>query len=212
MALTKILFIFSLLVSLGSAFTTNILDFCVADYNFPITPTGYPCKNPANLTVDDFVFSGLGVPGNTSNVFKLGVNLAFDFSFPALNGLGIGIGRLDIGVGGVVPLHAHRATEILLLMEGSILTGFIGSDNTAYYKTLNKGDIMVFPASLLHFQANVGSVPAVAFSSLNSANPGFENVVTSLGGNDLPTEVIKRISLLDASQIRKLKKLFGGSN
>lgn len=211
MDLTNTIVILSLLATLSSA-TTSVVDFCVADLRFPITPSGYPCKNPANLTVEDFVFSGLGVTGNTSNIFNASVSAAFDVTFPALNGLGISMARLDIGVNGVVPVHSHRVSEVILVIEGTIIAGFIGSDDTAYYKTLNKGDIMIFPQTLLHFQVNVGSVPALAFVSLNSANPGFQTIVTSLSANDLPTEVVQKITLLDASQVRKLKRIFGGTN
>ncbi|XP_021865730.1 auxin-binding protein ABP19b-like [Spinacia oleracea] len=210
MDLSKIFIIFSLMVSFTSA--TSVIDFCVADFNFPVTPAGYPCRNPANLTVDDFVFSGLSVAGNTSNIFNVGVTAAFDLTFPALNGLGISLARLDIGVGGVVPIHSHRVSEVILMIEGTIIAGFIGSDNTAYYKTLNKGDIMIFPHTLLHFQVNVGDAPALAFVSLNSANPGFQFITTSIGANDLPTEIVQRITLFDAAQVRRVKRLFGGTN
>jgi len=205
-------------VSLLSLFTissaTSVVDFCVADLQYPVTPAGYPCKNPANLTVDDFVFSGLGVAGDTSadSLFKVAVTGAFDLSFPALNGLGLSMFRLDIGVGGVVPIHTHRVSELILVIEGTIIAGFIAEDNTAYFKTLNKGDIMIFPASLLHFQVNVGKYPALAFVSLNSANPGFQLTTTSLAANDLPTKVIEKITLLDGAQVKKLKEIFGGTN
>ncbi|XP_021854818.1 auxin-binding protein ABP19a [Spinacia oleracea] len=206
----KIILSFTLLVSLSSA--TSVVDFCVADFRFPVTPAGYSCKNPANLTVDDFVFSSLSVPGNMSNIFNLGVVPAFDVTFPALNGLGLSMVRLDLGVGGVVPIHSHRASELILVIEGTIIAGFIGSDNTPYYKTLNKGDIMIFPASLLHFQVNNGNSPALAFVSLNSASPGFQTTTFALASNDLPTDVIQKITLLDTTQVRKLKTVFGGTN
>jgi len=189
---------------------TSVVDFCVADYQYPITPAGYPCKNPADLTVDDFVLSDLGVAGNTSeNIFGVAPTFADLDTFPALNGLGISIARLDIGVGGVVPLHTHRSSEIILVIEGSIIAGFIAEDDRAYFKTLSKGDIMVFPASLLHFQVNVGNTSALAFVSLNSARPKFQLTTTALGANDLPTEVVEKITLLDAVQVKKLKDIFG---
>lgn len=184
----------------------------MADFNFPVGPAGYPCRNPANLTVDDFVFSGLGVAGNTSNIFRVGVTAAFDLTFPALNGLGLSMARLDIGVGGVVPIHSHRVSEVIMVIEGTIIAGFISSDNTAYFKTLNRGDIMIFPHTLLHFQVNVGETPALAFVSLNSANPGFQFFTTSIGANDLPTDVVQKITLLDAAQVQRVKRIFGGTN
>ncbi|XP_021750288.1 auxin-binding protein ABP19a-like [Chenopodium quinoa] len=208
----KIIFFFILLHVTLSSSTTSVVDFCVADFNYPGGPAGFPCKNPANVTVDDFVFSGLSVPGNTTNIVNASAFLAIDVTFPALNGLGLSMARLDFGVGGVIPIHAHRVSEVILVVEGTIIAGFIGSDNTAYYKTLNKGDIMIFPHSLLHFQVNVGDSPALAFVSLNSANPGFQTTTVALAANDLPTDIIQKITLLDAEQVRKLKSIFGGTN
>ncbi|KAL9224659.1 hypothetical protein vseg_000675 [Gypsophila vaccaria] len=202
----------SLLVLAISASATTVVDFCVADLSYPKGPAGYPCKNPANLTVDDFVYSGLGVPADTANIFNLGTTFAVDATFPGLNGLGLSMSRLDIGVGGVVPIHTHRASELILVVEGTILAGFIAEDDTAFYKKLNKGDIMIFPQSLLHFQVNVGDVPALAFVSLNSANAGFQTTTTSLFMNDLPTKVVEKITLLDHAQVKKLKELLGGTN
>ncbi|XP_074284404.1 auxin-binding protein ABP19a-like [Silene latifolia] len=213
MEILKEAFLLSLLVFFTVSSATSVVDFCVADLTYPVGPTGYPCKNPANLTADDFVFSSLGVPGDTStNIFKSTATAAVDNTFLALNGLGLSMFRLDIGVGGVIPIHTHRVSELILVIEGTIIAGFIGSDNTAYHKTLKKGDIMIFPQSLLHFQVNVGKKPALAFVSLNSPNPGFQTVATSLAANDLPTNVIEKITLLDAKQVKNLKKLFGGTN
>ncbi|CAO2842012.1 unnamed protein product [Amaranthus hypochondriacus] len=212
MSTLKVAILFSFFFHLSFA-QTNIVDFCVADFNYPVGPAGFPCKNPANLTADDFVYSGLGVAGNTSdNIFAVSVSSAIDLTFPALNGLGISMSRLDIGVGGVVPIHSHRVSELIIVIEGTIIAGFIDSNDKVYSKTLNKGDIMIFPQSLLHFQVNVGNTPALAFVTLNSANPNFQLTTTSLFANDLPTEIIRKISLLDVTQIKKLKSIFGGTN
>ncbi|KNA06249.1 hypothetical protein SOVF_182840 [Spinacia oleracea] len=207
----KVIFLFSLLViPLSSA--TLVVDYCVADFNYPVGPAGYPCKNPATLTADDFVFSGLGVAGNITPPFNVGGAFAIDLTFPALNGLGLSIGRLDIGVGGAVPIHSHRASEVILAVEGTIVAGFIDTNNTAFYKTLKKGDIMIFPPMLLHFQVNVGKSPALAYVTLNSASPGFQITTTSLAANDIPTDLIKKMTLLDTTQVKKLKRIFGGTN
>ncbi|KAL9224216.1 hypothetical protein vseg_000277 [Gypsophila vaccaria] len=214
MAMSKVVFLLSLLTLVTVSCATTVVDFCVADLSYPLGPAGYPCKNPANLTVDDFVFSGLGVAGDTttSGPFKVAVTGAFDASFPALNGLGLSMARLDIGVGGVVPIHTHRVSELILVIEGKIIAGFIAEDNTAYFKTLNKGDIMIFPQNMLHFQVNVGEIPALAFVSLNSPNPGFQLTTTSLFANTLPYDVVEKITLIDIEEVKRLKELFGSTN
>lgn len=149
-----IIFIFCLLSSSSQA---SVLDFCVADYGAPNNPSGYSCKSPSKVTVDDFVFHGLGVAGNTSNIIKAAVTPAFDAQFGGLNGLGISLARLDLAKDGVIPMHTHPgASEALVVIEGSICAGFIASDNSVFIKNLNKGDSMVFPQGLLHFQINAG--------------------------------------------------------
>ncbi|GAU36118.1 hypothetical protein TSUD_374800 [Trifolium subterraneum] len=203
-----IFFIFSLL-SLSHA--SLVVDFCVADYTAPNGPTGYSCKSPKDVTVDDFVFHGLNTSG-TLNIFNSSVSLAFDSQFPGLNGLGITIGRLDFGVGGVIPLHTHpRASQQIVVIEGTILAGFVSTENVAYIKTLNKGDVMVFPQGLLHFQINVGDSNALAFVALGSSNPGIQTLDLALFKSDISTSIITATTLLDAAIVNKLKGVFGGS-
>lgn len=190
-----------------------VQDFCVADYSAPQSPAGYSCKNPSNVTVDDFVYSGLGVAGNTSNANKIGITPAFAGQFPSLNGLGLSLLREDLEVGGIGPLHLHRgASEIIHVVKGTIIAGFIATDNTVYTKTLKQGDIMLFPQGLLHFQKNVGDIPALVFACFSSENPGVQIVEVALFQSALPTELISQTTFLDTAEIKKLKGIFGGTN
>ncbi|OAY64665.1 Germin-like protein 8-14 [Ananas comosus] len=187
-------------------------DFCVADLNGIETPAGFACKKVSSVTVDDFVFTGLGVAGNTSNIIKAAVTLAFVDQFPGVNGLGISAGRLDIAVGGVVPLHTHPAgSELLYVVHGYILAGFISSANGVYYKYLKKGDMMVFPQGQLHFQINAGRKTAVAFVSLSSPSPGLQITSFALFANSLPSAVVEKVTFLDDAEVKKLKGVLGGS-
>ncbi|KAG6658190.1 hypothetical protein I3843_04G132500 [Carya illinoinensis] len=205
-----IFIIFSLL--LISSSHAAVQDFCVADFTAPESPAGYACKKPADVTVDDFIFSGFRIPGNTSNFIKTGVIPAFAAEFPGVNGLGISMIRADVEVGGVVPLHTHPGgSEVLHVVKGKMLAGFISTANKVYIKTLEKGDIMVFPQGLLHFSLNAGRSRALLFVSFSSANPGFQLVPNALFQNDLPTEVIAATTFLDTAQIKKLKAILGGT-
>ncbi|CAK9175566.1 unnamed protein product [Ilex paraguariensis] len=206
-----ILFTFALLFSSSQA---SVQDFCVADLSLSDTPSGYPCKKPSTVTVDAFVFSGLGVAGNTSNLIKAAVTPAFVAQFPGVNGLGLSMARLDLAVDGVIPLHTHPgASEVLIVIQGTICAGFISSSaNVVYFKTLNKGDIMVFPQGLLHFQFNSGKIPALAFASFSSPNPGLQITDFALFANDLPTELVVKVTFLDFAQVKKLKAVLGGTN
>ncbi|GLU10140.1 hypothetical protein SLE2022_269600 [Rubroshorea leprosula] len=189
-----------------------VQDFCVADLSAPFGPAGYSCKKPATVTVNDFVFSGLGASGNTSNLIKAAVTPAFDAQFPGVNGLGISLARIDLAKGGVIPMHTHPgASEVLIVIEGSICAGFIDSANKVYFRSLAKGDIMVFPQGLLHFQVNAGKSPALAFASFSSANPGLQILDFALFANNLPSELIEQTTFLDDAQVKKLKKVLGGT-
>lgn len=193
--------------------TSDASDFCIGDLTAPETPSGYHCKNPANVTADDFAFSGLGAAGNTTNLIKAAVTPAFDAQFPGLNGLGISMARLDLAAGGVVPMHTHpEANELLLVVQGSIATGFISSSNKFYYKVLHKGDIMVYPKGLLHFQINARGKNAIAFVSFSSSNPGLQILDFALFANNIPTSLLQKTTFLDAAQIKMLKGALGGTN
>ena len=203
-------FTFSLLFS--SSFGA-VQDFCVADLTGPQGPAGYTCKNPAKVTVNDFVYHGLATKGNTTNIIKAAVTTAFDSQLPGVNGLGISLARADLAPGGVIPFHTHPGgSEILILIEGTLCAGFVSSTaNKVYFKTLNKGDVMVFPQGLLHFQINSGKGEASFFVGFNSQNPGLQITAFALFGNDLPTELIRTVTFLDDAQIKKLKGVLGGS-
>ncbi|XP_030524730.1 germin-like protein subfamily 3 member 1 [Rhodamnia argentea] len=204
-----ILFLFPFLFSSSHA---SVQDFCVASLTMPDTPAGFPCKSPKLVTVDDFVFSGLGMAGNTTNIIKAAVTPAFVGQFPGLNGLGFSAARLDLAPAGVVPMHTHPgASELLFVVRGKILAGFISSANDVYVKSLKRGDIMVFPQGLLHFQVNAGGSTAIAVVSFSSANPGLQILDFALFANNLPSPLVEKTTFLDDAQVKKLKAVLGGT-
>uniref|UniRef100_A0A803N5D2 Cupin type-1 domain-containing protein n=1 Tax=Chenopodium quinoa TaxID=63459 RepID=A0A803N5D2_CHEQI len=190
--------------------STIEVDFCIANRSLPRSPQGYPCKDPTKVTTDDFVFTGFRGEKSTENIFGNNITLAFVDEFPAINGLGLSMARLDLAVGGVVPVHSHRTSEIIVVINGTIIAGIIDTNNTAYYKRLEAGDVMIFPQFLLHFQINVGKTRALAFVALNGANPGIQTTSTSLFGGNLPAEIASKITLISPEEVIRLKKIFGG--
>ncbi|KAJ0515099.1 hypothetical protein HanHA300_Chr10g0376951 [Helianthus annuus] len=204
-----------ILLIVSSLFTFSahaaVQDFCVADLKGPDTPAGYTCKPAAKVTTADFV-SNLGASGNTSNIIKAAVTPAFAEQFPGVNGLGISIARLDLAAGGVVPMHTHPgASELLLVTQGFITAGFVSSANKVYVKTLKKGDIMLFPQGLLHFQVNAGGFTSVAFASFSSATPGLQILDFALFANDLPSKLVEATTFLDDATVKALKAVLGGT-
>uniref|UniRef100_A0A803MG53 Germin-like protein n=1 Tax=Chenopodium quinoa TaxID=63459 RepID=A0A803MG53_CHEQI len=182
----SIFFVFCFFSTLSHAIEFN---FCVGDPSLPRGSQGYACKDPAKVTTDYFVYTGFRGEKTPNNVFGNNVTLAFSNVFPTFNGLGISLARLDFAVGGVIPIHSHCTSEILNLVKGSIIAGFIDTNNIAYYNRLEVGDVMVFPQAMLHFQINVGKSPATAYVSLNGANPTLQLTPTSLFAENLPADI-----------------------
>jgi quercetin dioxygenase-like cupin family protein len=130
------------------------------------------------------------------NVSVSGTNAYASFAtvleYPALNTLGISHVRLDFGIGGVVPPHTHPlSSETLIVVQGSIFTGFVSFDGVLYAETLQQGDIYIFPKGTLHFQINVGTGPAISFNSLNSQAPGFLVAANQLLLSNIPAAVLE---------------------
>ena len=198
-----------ILISLFATINHAIeIDYCVGDSNLPRGPEGYACKNPSKLTSDDFVFRNFRGEKQTGGIYKNNITLAFAEQFPAINGLGISMARLDFGVGGVIPLHSHRTSEIIVVIRGTIVAGFIDASNNAYYQKLEVGDVMIFPQAMLHFQVNVGKKPAMAIVSLNGASPAVQQTTYSLFDGNLPAELAEQITLLSQKEVTRMRKLF----
>ncbi|KAK7349295.1 hypothetical protein VNO77_06554 [Canavalia gladiata] len=205
----RIVLLFAFLLSTCHA---AIRDFCVADLNATITPSGYPCKSPETVTVNDFVFSSLQA-GNPSGMFKFAFSPALVAQLPGLNGLGLSVARLDLDAGGATPMHSHAdASEVILVVEGQITAGFISSDNSVFVETLSQGDLMVFPRGLLHFQINAFKGTSAAYLIFSDPNPAAQIVDATLFGNNLDSSFVAKTTLLDRGQIKKLKAAFGGTD
>ncbi|KAK4490617.1 hypothetical protein RD792_001305 [Penstemon davidsonii] len=139
------------------------------------------------VVADDFYFSGLNKPGNTSNAVGSNVTTVNVNNLPGLNTLGISAVRVDYKPNGLNPPHTHpRATEILVVLEGTLFVGFVTSNpgNKLFTKYLNPGDVFVFPEGLIHFQLNVGKTNAIAFAGLSSQNPGVITIAKAVFGSE----------------------------
>ncbi|KAK6805220.1 hypothetical protein RDI58_003005 [Solanum bulbocastanum] len=76
------------------------------------------CKNPMDVTVDDFFRPGLNMAGNTSNQLRSVVTAVNVNNLVGLKTLGISLARIDFAPYGLNPPHTHpRGTEVLALFE-----------------------------------------------------------------------------------------------
>ncbi|XP_020580801.1 germin-like protein 2-4 [Phalaenopsis equestris] len=191
-----------------------IQDFCIPDPGpSPILLSHlstYPCKNPSNTTSDDFVFSGARSPSKTSPGTGFAGLSVTPSLFPALNTLGVSFARADLEPGGVNPPHYHpRATETALVVEGKIYSGFVDSGGRLFAKVIAKGEVMVFPKAMVHFQMNVGDSPAVIFGSFNGENPGVVRVPATIFGSGIKEVLLEKAFGLSRKEIEGLERRFG---
>ncbi|WJX82579.1 hypothetical protein P8452_65319 [Trifolium repens] len=217
---TTLLFItaFLALVSCSFAFDPSPLqDFCVAinDTKDGVFVNGKFCKDPKLATADDFFFSVK--EGNTSNPLGSKVTPVAVNEILGLNTLGISLARVDFAPRGLNPPHTHpRATEILIVLEGTLYVGFVTSnpENRLITKVLNKGDVFVFPIGLIHFQLNVGYGNAVAIAGLSSQNPGVITIANAVFGSNpkISLEVLSKAFQVDNNVVNNLQKQFWYDN
>nr|CAD1834573.1 unnamed protein product [Ananas comosus var. bracteatus] len=186
---------------------------CIACMHDSVFVNGFVCKNPKLVTAQDFSSSGLNIAGNTQNKVGFNVTLVNVLRLPGLNTLGVSIARLDYAPNGLNPLHTHpRGTEILTVIKGTLLVGFVTSNpnNTLFLQTLNSGDVFVFPIGLIHFQFNVGEGPAVAISGFNSQNPGLIVIADAVFGSNppIPVQVLEKSFQVGQDVIQQLTAQF----
>ncbi|KAL5837591.1 hypothetical protein ACOSQ3_014760 [Xanthoceras sorbifolium] len=211
---------FALASSFASASDPSPLqDFCVAidDYKSGVFVNGKFCKDPKLATPNDFFFSGLNVPRNTSNPVGSTVTPVNVAQIAGLNTLGVSLVRIDYAPYGQNPPHTHpRASEILVVQEGTLYVGFVTSnpENKLFTKVLNKGDVFVFPVGLIHFQFNIGKTNAVAFAGLSSQNPGVITIANAVFGSDpaINPDVLARAFQLDQKVVESLQAKFWWDN
>ncbi|XP_030481080.1 putative germin-like protein 2-1 [Cannabis sativa] len=192
---------------------SSLQDFCVATSNSPVLVNGFVCKDPKMVGVQDFFFSGLEKPGNTSNALGSRVTPVGVTQIQGLNTLGISLARIDYAPRGINPPHTHpRGSEILTVIEGSLEVGFVTSnpDNRLITKILHKGDVFVFPVGLIHYQRNVAYGNTIAIAALSSQNAGVITIANAVFGSkpDIPVDILAKAFQLDKTVVGNLQSKF----
>jgi quercetin dioxygenase-like cupin family protein len=180
---------------------------------YAVFVNGKFCKDSKLVSGNDFFFSELNIPRDTSNPLGSTVTLLNMDKILGLKTLGISLARMDFAPHGLNPPHIHpRGTEILVVLEGTLLVGFVTSniDNRLFTKVLNAGDVFVFPIGLIHFQFNTGHTNVVAIFGLSSQNPGVITIANAVFGSNPPInhDVLAKAFQLDRNMINYLQKKF----
>lgn len=201
--------------SLAKSDPSPLHDYCVADNkNHPTSfSNSVPCIDPNFTLASHFATSALSEPGNM-NQFRFNVTLTNTNNLPGLNTLGLAMARIDIAVNGLVPPHSHpRASEVTILLEGSLLVGFVDTSNRLYTQRLRPGDCFIFPKGLVHFLYNTDiSHPALAVSGMGSQNPGAQ--ISSLAAfaskPPIPDYVLQKGFMVSGQDVTRIRKNLGG--
>lgn len=183
---------------------------------YAVFVNGIICKDPKLVNSSDFVFEAkMNIKGSTLNPSGLAINAATVTEFPALNTLGLSLARVDYAPnGGFSAPHIHpRASELLVLVEGTLLVGFVTSNPgyKLFSTVLKPGDVFVFPKGLVHFQYNVGRTPAFAFVAFGNQNPGIILIPKAVFGSNPRSQrdVLLRAFQVNPKVIDQLQAQFG---
>ncbi|CAI9300256.1 unnamed protein product [Lactuca saligna] len=192
-------------------------DYCIAETRNPQTIflNGAPCINPINAAPSHFTTSALSKPGNTAaNPLGFNVTLTNIRNLPGMNTLGLTMARVDIAGNGLVPPHTHpRASEVTILIKGSLLVGFVDTTNRLFTQQLREGDSFVFPKGLIHFLYNLDSkASALTISGLSSQNPGAQlaSSATFTTKPSIPDDILKKAFQINGQDVSRIRKNLGG--
>ncbi|KAF3434480.1 hypothetical protein FNV43_RR25583 [Rhamnella rubrinervis] len=181
-----------------------VQDFCIP--NTESTTSFNKCKKSSTVTVEDFVYSGIKDYGEFGETGLSAISVNSNV-FPGLNTLGMSFVRADFEVGGINVPHFHpRATELAFVLKGKVYSGFVDTNNQVFAKVIEKGEVMVFPRGLVHFQMNVGDTPATILGSFNSQNPGLQRIPTAVFGSGIKDQLLEKAFGLSSKEISKLRK------
>ncbi|KAF9608017.1 hypothetical protein IFM89_004898 [Coptis chinensis] len=141
---------------------------------------GLVSKDPKLTQANDFFFSGARLPGNTTNSVGSKVTPANVAQVPGLNTFGT--------------LYVRFVTS--------------NPENLLISKTLQVGDMFVFPVGLIHFQCNVGNGTLIIVIARLKAveNPCTVIVVNAVFGSNppIPSDILTKAFQLDKKVVKNL--------
>jgi quercetin dioxygenase-like cupin family protein len=218
----RILLPLFLLAALCKSDPDLLLDYCVADTAAAASLhlNGLPCIDPARARAEHFATAALSRATNnpsSPSATPFGFNATVTSpasSLPGANAQGLAMARVDLAPGGVAPPHSHpRASEVALVLAGSVLVGFADTSYRLYTQLLRAGEAFVFPRGMVHFMYNADvAAPAVVLSGLNSQSPGAQLVPLSafLTEPRMPEEILEKAFKINGQDVHRIQRNLGG--
>lgn len=194
-----------------------LLDYCVADTAAAsLHLNGLACIDPAAARAEHFSTSALSRatnPGATPFGFNATVTSPSS-SLPGANAQGLAMARIDLAPGGLAPPHSHpRASEVALVLAGSVLVGFADTSYRLYTQLLRAGEAFVFPRAMVHFLYNADvAAPAVVLSGLDSQSPCAQLVPLSAFRTEprMPEEILEKGFKINGQDVHRMQRNLGG--
>ncbi|RCV10753.1 hypothetical protein SETIT_2G134000v2 [Setaria italica] len=172
----------------------------LTDYIVPLS------ANPGNISGEFFTYTGLRAVLAAQAPANFTVTKASMAEFPALNGQSVSFAVLSYPPGSVNPTHTHpRASELLLVVDGTLSVGFVDTAGKLFTQDLATGDMFVFPKGTVHWQYNQGGNSARALSAFGSAAAGTVSVPVTVFGTGIDDAVLARSFKTDVATVEKLK-------
>ncbi|CAL4921060.1 unnamed protein product [Urochloa decumbens] len=197
-----------------------LLDYCIADTSSAASLhfNGLPCIDPASARAEHFATTALSrSTTNPSSATPFGFTATVTSpatSLPGANAQGLAMARVDLAPGGVAPPHTHpRASEVAVVLDGSVLVGFADTSYRLYTQLLRAGEAFVFAKGMVHFMHNADvAAPAVVLSGFDSQSPGAQLVPLSAFRTEppVPEEVLKKAFKIHGQDVHRIQRNLGG--
>ncbi|KAF2315137.1 hypothetical protein GH714_038231 [Hevea brasiliensis] len=167
-----------------------------------------PSSDPSTITRQYFTFTGFrplrhaNLTGKTTAL----VTKATMKEFPALEGQGVSVSAIIYPPSGMNLPHVHpKASELLIVLLGSLEVGFVDTTNKLFTQTLQAPDMFIVPKGLVHFQVNTKTdSPSIALGVFGSVNAGTVSLPSTVFGSGISAEILAKAFKTDEETISKL--------
>ena len=163
----------------------------------------------------DFVFDfskNSTTPAGSESKGKGGFSIAATSkTFPALIGNGESMTVAYLGPCGMNTPHVHnRATELNIVVQGRLVTNFVGENGAKpVANTLSTFQMAVFPQGAIHIEFNPDCEDAVFVAAFNDQDPGVQSIAQSFFSlrPDIVGATLGGAQTLNGADIDSFKKM-----